>query len=221
MWQKIWRKKLKKLLLWKQLGLNDYRERNFTSATIGHWYIGNSSIWRGWSQNWVHVWCFLWTLFSSRLRPWSSLTLENNRRGRKWLCWDDGFATSSCALPMAFQGSGCAGAMAFNVVFDNAGLCLCCFSILLLSWLCPWMEPNCVLEWISHPPLSPFAFSTLLFPPAQLPDAICGAAGALAWLGITRLGQGVTQGNRQFSVPVGERVKRGLFYLPLDLIFLA
>lgn len=36
-----------------------------------------------------------------------------------------------------FPRSGCARAMASNVVFDSAGLCLCCLSTLLLSWLCP------------------------------------------------------------------------------------
>lgn len=42
-------------------------------------------------------------------------------------------------------------------------------------------------------------------------------AGAPAWLGITRLGQGMSQGNGRFSVPVGGCVKHGLFYMSLDL----
>ena len=68
--------------------------------------------------------------------------------------------------------------------------------------------------------LLPLLLPPLFLPPAQLPGAICGTVSAPVRLGITRLGQGFSQGNRIFSVPVGGCVKHGLFYLPLDLTFL-
>lgn len=37
--------------------------------------------------------------------------------------------------------------------------------------------PNSITEWSSYSLSSPFAFSMLFFPPAQLPAVVCGAGG--------------------------------------------
>lgn len=117
---------------------------------------------------------FPWALVS--LQTWSSLTWEDQKRDKKWLYWDDSFAKRGCVPAMAFQEAAVLGLWALFLTtmqvcafipappFSSSGY------IHLEGW--PSTELCHRVELMLSS--SPFAFSTLLFPPVQLSAAICG-----------------------------------------------
>lgn len=138
---------------------------------------------------------------------------------QNWLYWDDSFAKRDCVLVTAVQEVAVLGLWALVLItvqvcastpappFSSSGY------IHLESW--PSSELCHRMELMPSP--SPFAFSTLFPPPVKLSTTICGANSVPSVAGDIVLGQGLTPGNRRFSMPAGGCVKQWLFYLPLDL----
>lgn len=184
--------------LWRVVFLHQQR---------GLLHVRSGRIWRGWPQILVHVWCCPWAPFAG-LQPWSSLTLGNHGKDKKWLYWDNGFARSGFEhsfRPHRFVPS----------LLPHP-------SRLAVSTRRALPAPNCVTQQSSYLPPSPyFLFSPLFFPPAQLPGPICSADGARCVWGRPGWGRDSPKGTEDFLCLWVDVWSTGyLFHLPLDLAFL-
>lgn len=183
------------LLLWELPALNHYRG-NFCISSIVTWICVTGS---EEDSRKAQCMCDASLEFSFSLQPRSNLTLEKSQERQKgavvrwWLCKKQWCSSWGSLLGM--------GLCCF-FEHNSTGFCFHYFSTLLLSWLCGsvGLSQHWTVLWSgAHAPLFLFVFSPCCFP-HQLSSflVICSTISALAWLGITELGQGLIWGKKHF-----------------------